>query len=369
MSHEIRTPINGVIGISNLLLEEKLTDVQREYVDTLRFSAQHLSSIVSDILDFSKIESGNLILEKVPFFLREVASNVFKLFENKANEKQLRFNFFPDPSIHDQLLGDYVRLSQILSNLLSNAIKFTETGSIELAYSLKETKGDRFLIEFSVRDTGIGIAPEQTERIFDNFSQADVSTTRKYGGTGLGLTICKKLVELQEGNIKVDSQLGQGSVFTVEIWYEKQLEKLKATIPKSTPVFDLGGMKILVAEDNNVNILVLTPLLKRWGAQYLVANDGEEAIALTQKEDFDVIIMDIQMPNVDGREAANTIRMLPDEHKRSIPIIAFTAEASVESKQELLLSGFNDCLTKPFQPEILYNTLKKYHAADLSVES
>jgi CheY-like chemotaxis protein/nitrogen-specific signal transduction histidine kinase/tetratricopeptide (TPR) repeat protein len=360
MSHEIRTPINGVIGIANLLQEEKLTPVQQDYVHTLKFSAQHLSSIVSDILDFSKIESGNLIFEKLPFNLQEIASNVFKLFENKAWEKQLRYEFKPDPKITNLLSGDYVRLSQVLSNLLSNAIKFTERGFVEFAYYLKEETGQSIRVLFTIRDSGIGIASELTDRIFDNFSQADASISRKYGGTGLGLTISKKLVEQQGGKISVESQLGVGSVFTVELVF--------ATVPVSTNTEaapnaqakpDLDGMRILVAEDNPVNVLVLTPLLKRWGAEYTVVGDGLEALECMKQADFDVVIMDIQMPNMDGREAMLEIRKMTDARKRNIPIIAFTAEASIESQQELLRLGFDDCLTKPFQPEKVYETLRR----------
>ncbi len=364
MSHEIRTPINGVIGIANLLMEEDLTEVQREYVQTLQFSAHHLSSIVSDILDFSKIESGNLVLEKVPFNLQVVTSNVFKLFDSNAKEKQLQFKFLPDPRINFLLSGDYVRLSQVLANLLSNAIKFTEKGAVEFAYTLKENAEKSIKVIFTITDTGIGIAAQKLEQVFDNFSQADASTARKYGGTGLGLPISKKLVELLGGEISVESHLGQGSVFTVVLAFEKHIEKQHTAAvlpPAAAKKHDLTGMKILVAEDNNVNILVLTPLLKRWGAEYAVAKDGQEAIDFVQKEDFDVIIMDIQMPNVDGRAATSMIRRLEDERKRNVPIIAFTAEAAVETRQELLNSGFNDCLTKPFQPENLFDTLKVYH--------
>lgn len=360
MSHEIRTPINGVIGIANLLQTEKLTPTQLEYVHTLKFSAQHLSSIVSDILDFSKIESGNLVFENLPFNLKDLASNVFKLFENKALEKHLRYEFKPDLQITNSLSGDYVRLSQVLSNLLSNAIKFTEKGAVEFAYYLKESTDQSVRVLFTVRDSGIGIAPGQTKQIFDNFFQADASISRKYGGTGLGLTISKKLVEQQGGKIWVDSTLGLGSVFTVELLFATVPEKVYSDeTPKLASKPDLGGMRILVAEDNPVNVLVLTPLLKRWGAEYTVACDGLEALESMQQADFDAIIMDIQMPNMDGREAMLAIRKMPDERKRNIPIIAFTAEASLESQRDFLSSGFNDCLTKPFQPEKLYETLKK----------
>ena len=370
MSHEIRTPINGVIGISNLLYEENLTDIQREYVQTLKFSAQHLSSILSDILDFSKIESGSLLFEKVPFNLDEVCSNVFKLFENKAKEKQIRCNYYPDPNINFLICGDSVRLSQILSNLLSNAIKFTEKGAVSLAYTLKEVSGNVLSVVFTIKDTGIGIASDHLERIFDNFSQADASITRKYGGTGLGLAISKKLVEQQGGSICVESSTGQGSVFTVELPFEKSAHPRHVAPIAPLKIADMGqlnGMHVLVAEDNLVNILVLTPLLKKWGATFVVVNDGQEAITQVEKEDFDLIIMDLQMPVLDGRKATEAIRRLEDSHKRQIPIIAFTAEISTETHQDLLNTGFDGCLTKPFKPEVLFQTLKKYQLNNSSL--
>jgi signal transduction histidine kinase len=367
MSHEIRTPINGVIGIATLLMEEPLNLKQREYVETLKFSAQHLSSIVSDILDFSKIESGKLVFENIPFDLKKVTSNVFRLFETTAKEKPIVLTFVPDPRIDYLLSGDYVKLSQILSNLLSNAIKFTEKGAVEFAYTLKEETQSSIQVNFTIKDTGIGISAQQIKQIFEDFTQADISTSRKYGGTGLGLTISKNLVEQQGGTIAVESRVGQGSVFSVDLRYDKHESLPKAGITEIAPPaeMNLHGMNLLIAEDNNVNVLVLTAMLRKWGAEYAVAKDGQEAIELARTGDFDAIIMDIQMPNVDGKEAARTIRQFPDNLKRNIPIIAFTAEASPELHQNYLSSDFNDSLTKPFQPEHLFSVLKKYQGLSL----
>jgi CheY-like chemotaxis protein len=217
-------------------------------------------------------------------------------------------------------------------------------------------------VKFTIKDTGVGIPEQQMEQIFDNFAQADVSTSRKYGGTGLGLTISKKLIEQQGGTISVESNVGLGSTFSVEMKYEKQ-DILPTPIVPNLPVkqpMNLYGTHFLIAEDNSINVLVLTALLKKWEAKYTVAQDGQEAIDFMKKDDFDAIIMDIQMPNVDGKEATQVIRQFTDDRKRNIPIIAFTAEASIEFHQEYLNSGFNDCVTKPFKPEQLYNILKKY---------
>lgn len=362
MSHEIRTPINGVIGIASLLSDEHLSPTQREYIETLKFSAQHLSSIVSDILDFSKIESGKLVFERIPFYLNEISIHLFRLFKNSAKDKSISLTFVPDPRIHQLLSGDYVRLSQVLSNLLSNAIKFTEKGSVEFAYTLMEETEDQIGVKFTVKDTGVGIAAQQLEQIFDNFTQADVSTARKYGGTGLGLAISKKLIEQQGGTIAVESTVGQGSTFTVGMKYDKLKNLPSPAKPSLSPdkASNLHGMNVLIAEDNSVNALVITSLLKKWDARYCVAKDGLEAVDSIKQQDYDIVLMDIQMPNMDGKEATQVIRQFSDDHKRNIPIIAFTAEASIEFHQEYLNHGFNDCITKPFRPEQLYNLLKKY---------
>ena len=318
---------------------------------------------MTDILDFSKIESGRLFFENVPFNLKEVSSNVCKLFETRAQEKNLQLTLRADEKISTRLSGDYVRLSQILANLLSNAIKFTQEGSVELSYVLKEMIGNQLRVEFTVKDTGIGISKQQLGRIFENFSQADISIARKYGGTGLGLAISKKLIEQQGGTIAVESILGQGSSFRVALTFEQFVETPNAPAEAPSEMAEspqLNGMKILVAEDNYVNILVLTTLLKQWGASFTVAKDGQEALDFVDTEPFDAILMDIQMPNMDGKEATLLIRQSESAYRQNIPIIALTAEASVESQQDFLSSGFNAAMTKPFQPEELFGLLKQY---------
>jgi signal transduction histidine kinase/ActR/RegA family two-component response regulator len=367
MSHEIRTPINGVVGIANLLMEESLTKKQKEYIKTLNFSAQHLATVVSDILDFSKIESGHMIFERVSFNLEKNCRYVFNLFANKAAEKNITFNFLPAPMKDYSLYGDYVRLNQVLSNLLSNAIKFTGKGSVDFSYFIEEENGDKVKISFRVKDTGIGIPEENQKQIFESFTQADETITRQYGGTGLGLTISKKLVELQGGSIFVNSLRGKGSEFIVELWFDKHVYK-KETLPGITTAEknqnkDLNGMKILVAEDNNINAMVLTRFLSKWNIESKVAQDGSEAIEMLKKESFDIVLMDIQMPNLDGIEATKIIRQSEDELLKNILVVAFTADASVDNHRELLKIGFNHCMTKPFNPETLFLFLKKNYKA------
>ena len=368
MSHEIRTPINGVIGIANLLMEEELTEKQKEYINTLNFSAQHLSTVVSDILDFSKIESGHMSFERVSFNLEKNCHNIFSLFSQKATEKNIGLNFRPFHIENYSLYGDYVRLNQVLSNLLSNAIKFTEKGSVELSYYIKEENNDNVTVSFSVKDSGIGVSEKQQKQIFESFSQADETITRQYGGTGLGLTICKKLVELQGGNISVKSKPGEGSEFIVELTFDKHVYKentiTKITTAEKNQVKDLSGMKILVAEDNKVNAMVLTRFLTKWNIESKVAKDGSEALDFLNTETFDIVLMDIQMPNIDGIEATKLIRQSEKETYKNIPVVAFTADASVDTHKELLKIGFNHCMTKPFNPEVLFSFLKKsYNAA------
>ncbi len=364
MSHEIRTPINGVIGISNLLMAEKLTPLQKEYVDTLNFSAQHLSNIVSDILDFSKIESGSFTFEKVSFDLELVCSNIIKLFEAQAKDKSIMLTFNPIALDGFSLNGDYVRLSQILTNLLSNAIKFTNAGSVSLSYKPIKQDNDTVTLQFIIKDSGIGIPMQQQQQIFEGFLQADDSITRKYGGTGLGLTICKKLVELQGGKIYVESENEKGSTFTVELIFEKHNyadESIKKLPSQVIDYTSLSGMKILVAEDNKINAMVLTRFLTKWKIENNVVEDGEKAIIALNNEYYDMVLMDLQMPIMDGKTATINIRQSSDTKINTIPIVALTADALIDSQRDLLKNGFNDCVTKPFSPDVLFKVLHKYY--------
>ncbi len=368
MSHEIRTPINGVIGVANLLKEEDLTDIQKEYISTLNFSAQHLLSVVTDILDFSKIESGTISLEKNSFNMEQLCFNIFKLFETKANEKNIDYSFSPCNTGTFSFYGDSVRLSQVLTNLLSNAVKFTNVGSVKFSYKVVAENDDKITTVFVVKDSGIGIALEKQKKIFESFLQADDSVTREYGGTGLGLTICKKLVELQNGTIEVESEKGKGSTFTVTLTFEKHVyhKQNMNTYNKDIDEMDsLNGMKVLVAEDNAINAMVLTRFLKKWNIECPVAANGKIAVEMAEKENFDLILMDLQMPEMDGRTATTMIRTSTQVGLRIIPIVALTADALIESHIELLKNGFNDAVTKPFSPDVLFKVLKKYHSSTI----
>jgi len=363
MSHEIRTPINGVIGISNLLMEEELTVKQKEYVKILNFSSLHLLSIISDILDFSKIESGKLQFDKALFNLKNTCLNVISLFEAKAQEKNIRFIFEPEENISGSLYGDSVRLCQVLTNLLSNAIKFTNKGHVKLSYkSLIETNS-HCTIKFTVEDTGIGISGEQREKIFESFTQANRSISSKYGGTGLGLTISKKLVEMQGGKIELVSETGKGSSFTFYLSFEKHTYTDSPVTPQKTvpAVNNLQSMKILVVEDNHTNAFVLNSFLKKWNIQTELAKNGQEALNKLEEAVFDVVLMDIQMPVMDGKEATRIIRTDKQKKYHNIPVIALTADATSETRQSIDDFGFTHYLSKPFNPDVLYRMLTQYY--------
>jgi signal transduction histidine kinase/CheY-like chemotaxis protein len=364
MSHEIRTPINGVIGVANLLKDEKLTPRQKEYVDILSYSSKHLLALVSDILDFSKIETGKVEFESTSFDLNTVCESVYQIFKINADAKKIIFNYTPDLFISNPIYGDSVRVNQILTNLVGNAIKFTNEGSVSLSYKLLSKTTNNCTIEFTISDTGIGIANNEQHKIFDGFSQANKKISSTFGGSGLGLAISKKLIEMQAGKLTMQSELGKGTDFIFYLTFETHisdsgLPNIKSN--SSSSKNDLTGMKILVAEDNNINVLVIKRFLEKWGVHYRVANNGKYALDLLEKEDFDVVLMDIHMPEMDGEEATNLIRVNINDKIRSIPIIALTANASVDMQQKLLNNGFSNYISKPFNPDNLFKILNKYY--------
>ncbi len=356
--------MNAVIGMTHLLYETKPNELQKEYLDSLRFSADSLMAIISNILDLSKIGAGEVEFESKPFDLVQLIHSLQRTFQFKVREKPISTVIDIDPAIQHLVVGDSTRLNQIFTNLLGNASKFTQRGTIGIKATLLEKTMDNYLIEFRVHDTGIGIAKEKQETIFQNFKQADLSITRSFGGTGLGLTIVKELVELQHGSIKLESELGKGSVFIFSLPFKSA--GLAASNPITEPEENqtdidtvLHDLQVLLVEDNVMNQKLASRILSKWGAQYKIASDGEIAVQASKEQKYDLILMDIHMPNMDGCEATTLIRGSVSNPNQGTPIIALTAAALLEEKTRALEAGMNDFITKPFSPRILKEQVLK----------
>jgi PAS domain S-box-containing protein len=358
MSHEIRTPMNGVMGMANLLNDTKLTEEQDEYVNGIKDSANRLLSIINDILDLSKINAGRITFENEPFNIKELIKGMDLTLGIRAKEKNIKFATHIDTALPDYIVGDSVRLSQILWNLGGNAIKFTEKGEVTLDVAVKNESAEKMNLEFTIKDTGIGIPKERLAVVFEPFVQADVNTTRKYGGTGLGLNITQKLVELQGGKMDVESELGKGSTFSFCIEYSKYHdlhEELTST--EQNKAKNLNGMSILFVEDNKVNQRVGERTLTKWNATVTIADNGATAITLLNNKTYDLILMDLQMPEKDGIETTAFIRTQMQPPLSTIPIIAMTASAYRGEYEKCIEAGMNDYISKPFKPDELYSII------------
>jgi PAS domain S-box-containing protein len=361
MSHEIRTPLNEVIGITNLLYQGDPREDQMEFIDTLRFSANHLMTLVNDILDYNKMEAGKIVFEKTEFDLTSMLEDIKRSYSHSAREKGISFAVERSADLPASLIGDPVRLNQIISNLLSNAMKFTSTGGVSLNAAVKEKHDTRALLEFAVTDTGIGIPEEKLGEIFESYAQASPDTTRKYGGTGLGLTICKRLVELQGGDLNVTSEPDKGTVFRFSIEYSLPATDAKTADQSAVDTMKaLAGKKILVAEDNKINFFVANKFLESWGVIVTHVENGSLALDAINQTDYDLVLMDLHMPVMDGIEATRIIRNSPDKKISGLPIVALTAAVMSEAHDKIENLTINDYVLKPFKPKDLYDRIAKH---------
>lgn len=355
MSHEIRTPMNAIIGFTDILSKTNLDESQKESVSAIKSAGENLLEIINDILDFSKIESGKLKIENKPFNLRETLKKVIDLLTVKAREKSIGLNFNLEPNLPEVISGDKVRLTQIIVNLVGNAIKFTNDGDVNVNVKCKEENADKCTVQFSVKDTGIGISQDKLADIFERFIQASSSTTRKFGGTGLGLSIVKNLIELQGGSINVISELGKGSEFIFELSYPKVKGTAVEKIDESKLLHNSESkVRILLFEDNLLNQKLATMVLKGFGFDVELAGNGKIGVEKLKKQSYDCILMDLQMPEMDGYQATTVIR---NELNLQIPIIAMTAHSLIGEKEKCLGFGMNEYITKPFKQEELFSKI------------
>jgi signal transduction histidine kinase/ActR/RegA family two-component response regulator len=365
MSHEIRTPMNAIMGLTHIALRHATDEKTRDCVERIRRSADHLLAIVNDILDLSKIEADRLTLERIEFSPAAVLDRVSELLSEKASTKGLRLVVELDPAVPGRLMGDPLRLRQILINFGDNAVKFADRGVVHVAVRLVGREGDAARVRLAVRDEGIGLSDEQAARLFTDFQQADASTTRKYGGTGLGLSIARRLAHLMGGEVGVDSRPGEGATF----WCEVPLELPGAPAPawaadppgpagaESGPS-DAAGSRLLVVDDNDINLMIAEEILRNAGMVVETACNGQQALDKLRDGAYDLVLMDLQMPRMDGLQATRALRGQPGY--RVTPVVGLTASAMISERDECLAAGMDDVLTKPYEPEQLLAVVARW---------
>lgn len=361
MSHEIRTPLNAIMGFTDLLRQTNLNTVQRDYVDSMQIAQENLLLIVNDILDLSKIESGNLTIDAQPFHLKNTLKHIYDLLKVKV-PAAVEFNLFLDADMPEIVIGDQGRLNQILVNLIGNALKFTEDGDVTVSVKNVAETEDSYSLKFTIKDTGIGIPEKKLQHIFERFTQAEESTTRRFGGTGLGLNIVKQLIELQNAEIQVKSKLGRGSEFFFVLVYKKAT--YIETVVQPLTEYNLGRLNILLCEDNFLNQKLVKNVIQNFGFELDVAGNGEIGIDLLNKNKYDLILMDLQMPVKDGYQTTQYIR---NEMKSNIPIIAMTAHSLIGEQERCFNEGMNAYVPKPFKQEALLEAIKTAMSKDASL--